>query len=226
LTCVPSSIKLEERVDKQDMFILNRTIPPRIFIIKIANDPQRDELVQLASGAEAMSKINKDKKDPKQRNVTTLTNRAEQVHLLEGSGRALTRDSMHLAVGAVQHPTTRLWQVWVSFHGTDIKYVSAHKARTGADATIQEIKKAAAGDLFDPEKGVQLLDRLSGAGDGEPEALPKEMMVSIAHDIEAKVWKQEQEQRASSNETMPPDAEREEVESVGEQKGEGTHELL
>jgi hypothetical protein len=194
LTCVPSSIKLEERVDKQGMFILNRTIPPRIFIIKIANDPQRDELVQLASGAEAMSKINKDKKDPKQRNVTTLTNRAEQVHLLEGSGRALTRDSMHLAVGA--------------------------------DATIQEIKKAAAGDLFDPEKGVQLLDRLSGAGDGEPEALPKEMMVSIAHDIEAKVWKQEQEQRASSNETMPPDAEREEVESVGEQKGEGTHELL
>lgn len=173
-----------------------------------------------------MSKNNKDKKDPKQRNITTLTNRAEQVHLLEGSGRAPTRDSMHLAVGAVQHPTTRLWQVWVSFHGTDIKYVSAHKARIGADATIQEIKKAAVGDLFDPEKAVQLLDRLSGAGDGEPEALPKEMMVSIAHDIEAEVWKQEQEQRASSNETMPPDAEREEMESVGEQKVEGTHELL
>jgi len=155
---------------------------------------QRDELIKLAPGAEAMSKNYQDKQDPTKGNVPTTMNRAENVHLLEGSGREPTRRNIQFALGTEQHPSTQLWQVWISRNGTDIQVVSAHREREAADATIAEIKRVAAlGDLFDEEKVLSILDRLYKAGDGEPEPLSSETIRAICRNIEAAVWKQEQE---------------------------------
>lgn len=39
--------------------------------------------------------------------------------------------TIHLALGVEQHPTTRLWQVWLSRTGTDIQVVSARLRAAG-----------------------------------------------------------------------------------------------
>ena len=141
-----------------------------------------------------MSQNHEEKQDPSRGNVPMTTNRAGNVHLLEGAGREPTRRTIHLALGAEQHPSTQLWQVWISRTGTDIQVVAAHREREAADATIAEIQRIATlGDLFDEEKVVGILGRLHQAGDGEPQPLSRETIRTICRNIEAAVWKQEQE---------------------------------
>jgi chorismate mutase len=93
-----------------------------------------------------------------------------------------------------QHPSTQLWQVWISRTGTDIHVVSAHREREAADAAIAEIKRVAAlGELFDEAEVAGIVARLREAGDGEPQPLSRETIRIISRIIEAAVWKQEQE---------------------------------
>jgi chorismate mutase len=141
-----------------------------------------------------MSQNHEDTQDPNNENVPTATNRVEKVHLLEGAETEPTGRTLHLVLGVEQHPSTQLWQVWISRTGTDLQVVSAHREREAADATIAEIKRIAAlGELFDEEKVVGIVARLHEAGDGEPEPLSREMIRTIYRTIEATVWKQEQE---------------------------------
>ena len=143
----------------------------------------------LTSGAGVLSKNNNDKPDTI---VTTTTNRAENVHLLEGPGRGPTRRNIQLALGAEQHPSPQLWQVWISQNSTVIQVVSAHREREAAEATLAEIKRVAMlGDLIDEEEVVSILDRLYKAGDGEP--LSSGTIRTICRSIEDAVWKREQE---------------------------------
>jgi hypothetical protein len=86
-------------------------------------------------------------------NVPTATNRAGNVHLLEGAGREPARRTIHLALSAEQHPSTQVWQVWILRTGTARHVVSAHREGEAADATIAAIKRVVAlGDLFDEGK--------------------------------------------------------------------------
>ena len=141
-----------------------------------------------------MSQNDEDKQDSNKGTVPTTTSRTEDVQLLQGAETEPPGRTLHLALGVEQHPSTQLWQVWISRTGTDIQVVSAHREREAADATIAEIKGIAAlGDLFDEEKGVAIVDRLREAGDGEPEPLSPETIRTICRTIEAAVWKQEQE---------------------------------
>ena len=89
------------------------------------------------------------------------------MYLLEGSGREPTRHNIRLALGAEQHPSTQLWQVWIS--------------RNSTDTAITEIKWVAVGDLFDDEEVLSILDRLYELGDGEPKLLPGKTMRTICH---------------------------------------------
>lgn len=142
-----------------------------------------------------MSQNDEDKQDSNKGTVPTTTSRTEDVQLLQGAETEPTGRTLHLALGVEQHPSTQLWQVWISRTGTDIQVVSAHREREAADATIAEIKRIAAlGDLFDEEKGVAIVDRLREAGDGEPEPLSPETIRTICRTIEAAVWKQERDQ--------------------------------
>src|SRR6266571_2225298 len=130
-----------------------------------------------------MSQNNEDKGT-----VPTTTSQAEDVHLLEGAERGPTGRTLHLALGAEQHPITQLCQVWVSRTGTDIQVVSVHCEREAADATIAEIKQVAAlGDLFDEAGVVGMVARLREAGDGESEPFSRETMRTICRIIEAAV---------------------------------------
>ena len=141
-----------------------------------------------------MSQNHEDMQDPNNENVPAATNRAEIVHLLEGADKEPTGRTLHLALGVEQHPSTQLWQVWVSRTGTDLHVVSAHREHEAADATIAEIRRVAAlGELFDEEEVVDIVDRLHEAGDGEPEPFSRETIRTICSTIEAAVWKQEQE---------------------------------
>ena len=136
-----------------------------------------------------MSQNNEDKE-----NVPTTTNRAEHAHLLESAGREPTGRALHFALGVEQHPSTGLWQVWISRTGTDIQVVSAHREREAADATIAEIKRVAAlGEMVDEAEIVGIIERLCRAGDGEPEPHSPETIRTIYRTIESAVWKQEQE---------------------------------
>ena len=141
-----------------------------------------------------MSQNHEDKQGPNNENVPVATNRAENVHLIEGAETEPPGRTLHFVLGVEQHPTTRLWQVWISRTGTDIQVVSAHHEREAANATIAEIKRIAAqGELFDEEQVVGIGARLREAGDGEPEPLSPETLRTIYRTIEATVWKQEQE---------------------------------
>jgi len=141
-----------------------------------------------------MSQNHEDKQGPNNENVPAATNRAENVHLIEGAEKEPTGRTLHFVLGVEQHPTTRLWQVWISRTGTDIQVVSAHRECEAANATIAEIKRIAAqGELFDEEQVVGIGARLREAGDGEPEPLSPETLRTIYRTIEATVWKQEQE---------------------------------
>ena len=103
------------------------------------------------------------------------------MYLLEGSGREPTRHNIRLALGAEQHPSTQLWQVWISRNSTDIHFLSAHYERAAADTAITEIKWVAVGDLFDDEEVLSILDRLYETGDGEPKLLPEKTIRTICH---------------------------------------------
>jgi hypothetical protein len=70
-----------------------------------------------------MSQNHQDMRDPNNENVPAVTNRVENVHLLEGADREPTGRTLHLALGVEQHPSTQLWQVWVSRTGTDLHVV-------------------------------------------------------------------------------------------------------
>ena len=141
-----------------------------------------------------MSQKHPDKQDPNQGNVPVAKHRAENVHLIASAGREPPGHTVHLALGVEQHPTTQLWQVWISRTGTDIQVVSAHREREAADAAIAEIKRLVApGELFDEEQVVGTVARLRATGDGEPQPLSPETLRTICRTIEATVWKQEQE---------------------------------
>ena len=143
-----------------------------------------------------MSQNHEEQQGPSRGNVPTATNRAGNVHLLEGAGRELARRTIHFAQGAEQHPSTQLWQVWILRTGTDMRVVSTHREGEADVAKIAEIKRVVAlGDLFDEGEDVGILDRLHEAGDAEPQPYSPETMHLMCSIIEAAVWKQEQKWR-------------------------------
>src|SRR5215472_512962 len=141
-----------------------------------------------------MSQNHEEQQGPSRGNVPTATNRAGNVHFLEGAGREPARRTIHLALGTEPHPSTQHWQVWILRTGTDMHVVSAQVEGEEADATIAEIKRVVAlGDQFDEGEDVGILDRLHEAGDAEPQPFSPETMRTMCSTIEAAVWKQEQE---------------------------------
>jgi hypothetical protein len=57
------------------------------------------------------------------------------------------------AAGIIQHPLTKLYQVWLSMNGLDVTCLSAHHDAKLAKADLQEVKALIqSGDLYDDEK--------------------------------------------------------------------------
>ncbi len=88
------------------------------------------------------------------------------------------------AAGVIQHPTTKLHQVWLSTNGFDVICLSAHHDARQADADKQEVKALiSSGDLYDDEKLTALFQKLKQGGDEEPSALPDNLVRHITREI-------------------------------------------
>jgi hypothetical protein len=88
--------------------------------------------------------------------------------------------------GFVQHPTTRLYQVWLSTNGFDLIYLSTHRKEEDAEKDVQAIKSALSSqDIYDEAKLAALFQRLESESDETPELLPDELVKHIVQAIAA-----------------------------------------
>ena len=88
------------------------------------------------------------------------------------------------AVGVIEHPTTKLYQVWLSTNGLDVTCVSARYAEQQAEADAQAVETLiSSGDLYDDEKLAMLFHHLKQESDEEPSPLPDELVRDITQEI-------------------------------------------
>ena len=86
--------------------------------------------------------------------------------------------------GIVQHPVTKRWQTWMSFHGNDISCLTAHNLRENADKVARQILAAW-------ESGLENQDQVSAfmrslPTDDVPDPLPQDVVVRLIKKIHRK----------------------------------------
>jgi len=68
------------------------------------------------------------------------------------------------AAGVIEHPVTKLYQVWLSTNGLDVTCFSAHHDVMRAEADKQEVKALiSSGDFYDGEKITALFEKVKQA---------------------------------------------------------------
>ncbi len=136
-----------------------------------------------------MKKNNKrdQKRPPKyqpRNKIVTTTDPGERTTFYEQTDADAPLGKYQLAAGAIQHPRTRLWQMWVSTNGLDLNYLCAHRDKTKAEEAVEAFKRfASTGDIYDPEKVTVLYEQFIKAGDAEPEPLPDATVKQIGREI-------------------------------------------
>jgi hypothetical protein len=96
---------------------------------------------------------------------------------------ALLEPRLYVA-GVIQHPTTKLYQVWLSTNGLDVTCLSAHYDEQRAEDDMQAVKALiSSGDLYNDEKTAALFRRLAQESDEEPSPLPDELVRDITAEI-------------------------------------------
>ena len=83
--------------------------------------------------------------------------------------------------GIVEHPVTKRWQTWVSFHGTDIGCLTAHNLREDAVTVARQILKAWESGLEDQEQVTAFMRSLPT--DDVPDPLPQDVVVRLSKKI-------------------------------------------
>ncbi|MBR8840971.1 MAG: hypothetical protein DSM106950_45180 [Stigonema ocellatum SAG 48.90 = DSM 106950] len=86
-----------------------------------------------------------------------------------------------LFCGIVQHSVTGRWQTWMSFHGTDIGCVTAHKSREDADNVARQIVAAWESGLENQEKVTAFMRSLPS--DDVPDPLPQDVVMRLSKKI-------------------------------------------
>lgn len=93
-------------------------------------------------------------------------------------------DPRQFAAGWVQHPQTKLYQVWLSTNGLDVICISAHWDKIQAEADVRAIKLLIiSGDLYDEEKTTTLIAQLKQGSSEEPRALPDDLVRRICRAV-------------------------------------------
>lgn len=88
------------------------------------------------------------------------------------------------AVGFVQHPHTKCYQVWVSSTGFDVMLLSARHRQSDAEADIQALKAVLGSpDFYDIDKITDLLNKLINGSDETPQPLPAALTNQICQAI-------------------------------------------
>jgi hypothetical protein len=145
----------------------------------------------------------KNKKHPIRLRVTNVRDDTEKRNqLYDEAERRATLGKYQLATGTWQHPRTGLWQVWMSSYGSDVNWISVHRDETRAKQDVEEIKAAGQrGDLYDEDKVVALFERLSQAGDAEPENMSAAELAQITASIGGMVFEARQGQHPREDES-------------------------
>ncbi len=118
------------------------------------------------------------------RKITTTTDPAERQVFYTATDTEAPLGKYQLAAGAIQHPRTGLWQVWISTNGLDINHISAHHNKVAADAALATFQQFAQTDaIYDPDKCTALFAQLAKGGDAEPEPLPDATVRAIGRNI-------------------------------------------
>lgn len=125
----------------------------------------------------------RDSKYPKRQVITTNDPAMSEAFYKKTDADAPLGPRLY-AAGVIQHPTTKLHQVWLSTNGLDVICLSAHHDARRADADGQEVKALiSSGDLYNGEKLATLLQKLRQGSDEEPCALPDELVRRITRKI-------------------------------------------
>src|SRR5579859_3208667 len=81
------------------------------------------------------------------------------------------------AVGVIEHPTTKVHQVWLSTNGLDLIFLSAQHDKSQAESDLQEIKTfIGSEDFYDEEKMATVIQKLKQGSDATPTALPDDLV--------------------------------------------------
>ncbi len=93
-----------------------------------------------------------------------------------------------IVVGSIQHPSTGLYQVWISTNGWDVICLSARRSVVQADADRRAIKVILGSqDIYNEEKVAALFALLAAESDEEPQPLPDRVIRQICEAIQRTV---------------------------------------
>ena len=84
----------------------------------------------------------------------------------------------NVAGGIVQHPKTRLWQIWILTDGSECAFFGAYSDPAHAQSGLGELIETSRKGVSQAE-GIRLAYRLSSQGDGASEQLPYDMVVYL-----------------------------------------------
>jgi hypothetical protein len=132
-------------------------------------------------------KIRTSGKYPK-RPVTTVRDPVERKAFYHATDEEAPLGPHQIAAGAVQHPDSKLWQVWISTNGFDFTQLAAFKEEVKAINAVELVKKeVAAGNFFDEDLVVAFYQFLAEESDEKPRMLPDDLVRKLGRDILHKV---------------------------------------
>jgi hypothetical protein len=123
------------------------------------------------------------RKYPKRQIITTTDPRKNEAFYDATDSNAPLEPGRY-ATGVIQHPTTKLYQVWLSTNGLDVTCLSAHRNLKHAEADKEAVKVLIkSGDLYNDEKLTALFQTLKKNSEEEPQPLPDELVREITRAI-------------------------------------------
>jgi hypothetical protein len=118
-----------------------------------------------------------------QRGLSAKANYAECFQPFRPTQKSSPRGLGEIAGGIVQHPKTRLWQIWIVTDASPCVFFGAYadpvRAQRGLEKLIETSRKGAT-----PVEGLQLALRLDEQGDGASEQLPYDMVVYLIEHLD------------------------------------------
>jgi hypothetical protein len=90
------------------------------------------------------------------------------------------------AVGMVEHPETKYWQVWITTTGEQIVWLAAFQQSGTASEIVKMIQKEAQqGGLTQPDVVAALFGFLNQRTEAKPQNLPTEQEVALLREVNA-----------------------------------------
>jgi hypothetical protein len=127
--------------------------------------------------------MKKKTKYAKQR-VTATSNTAERAAFYQATDDQAPLQDRQLAAGTIQHPDTGYYQIWLSTNGLDVTHLATYRDQAHADAALEQLKAfLRTTDAYDADKCAVFFAQLKAESDGEPQALPDEIVRQIGRGI-------------------------------------------